>query len=190
MTSPCWVALQLKTWNGSPGPCARLLVRRASICRHAQVPTSATLRLAAGIEPSGPTSRIRQSRQTPAGARRRTSLDFLLTRPGPRARAPPIGNSAQALATTRFLRAVAPLAVVAALVLGGVLLSTPKASGANGYIYVSLPTWLGNCPGGGSVKYLQVSSFSPGEPVVHRPRLDCRRRRRRAKACQKQRPRR
>jgi hypothetical protein len=38
----------------------------------------------------------------------------------------------------------------------------PEQADAAGsvYVYVSLPTWLGNCPNGGSVRYLQVSTWS------------------------------
>jgi len=35
--------------------------------------------------------------------------------------------------------------------------AAPTASAATAWNYISLPTWLGNCPGGGSVKFLQVS---------------------------------
>ncbi|MFI5843857.1 hypothetical protein ACIA8K_29575 [Catenuloplanes sp. NPDC051500] len=40
------------------------------------------------------------------------------------------------------------------------LLAAAPASAATGSIYVSLPTWLGNCPLGGSVKYVGMSSYS------------------------------
>ena len=54
-----------------------------------------------------------------------------------------------------------PLAAAAALVmtLSSLLVAAP-ASAATGYIYVSLPTWLGNCSLGGSVKYVGMSSYS------------------------------
>ena len=61
----------------------------------------------------------------------------------------------------RLWKATASLAAVAALVLGGVLIAAPQASAANGHIYVSLPTWLGNCPRGGSVKELHVTTWTP-----------------------------
>ena len=35
--------------------------------------------------------------------------------------------------------------------------SAPAASAGTGWNYISLPTWLGNCPYGGSVKYLSVT---------------------------------
>ena len=48
------------------------------------------------------------------------------------------------------------------MVLGMATLVAPTASAASGHIYISMPTWLGNCPGGGSVRYLQVSTWSFG----------------------------
>jgi hypothetical protein len=35
---------------------------------------------------------------------------------------------------------------------------TPKQASASGYgwDYISLPTWAGNCPAGGSVKFMQI----------------------------------
>jgi hypothetical protein len=37
------------------------------------------------------------------------------------------------------------------------IIGAPTASAADGWNYISLPTWLGNCPTGGSVKQLSVS---------------------------------
>lgn len=59
-------------------------------------------------------------------------------------------------------KVVATLLTVSALGMGANLSWAQPASAAGAVsVYVSLPTWLGNCPGGGSVKYLQVSTFSP-----------------------------
>lgn len=54
-------------------------------------------------------------------------------------------------------------AVLAALTLG-IALATysaapAHAAGSTG-VYISLPTWLGNCPAGGSAKYVWASSYS------------------------------
>lgn len=37
--------------------------------------------------------------------------------------------------------------------------STPAHAAGKAWVYVSMPTWLGNCPRGGSVKYLNVSTW-------------------------------
>jgi len=37
--------------------------------------------------------------------------------------------------------------------------STPAHAAGRTWVYVSMPTWLGNCPRGGSVKYLNVSTW-------------------------------
>lgn len=48
-----------------------------------------------------------------------------------------------------------------ALLLGAaplLVFSAPAATASGyGWDWISLPTWLGNCPGGGSVKYLEVA---------------------------------
>src|SRR5258706_10351037 len=51
------------------------------------------------------------------------------------------------------------IALAAACVgVGAALVAATPAEAATTHVYISLPTWLGNCPGGGSVKYLQVST--------------------------------
>jgi hypothetical protein len=55
------------------------------------------------------------------------------------------------------------LATTAAAIMVGVtaaLVVVAPAHAAVGRVYVSLPTWLGNCPNGGSVQYLQVSTWA------------------------------
>src|SRR4051812_6582904 len=51
--------------------------------------------------------------------------------------------------SSRVVRSAVP---AAALALGAVTLAAAPASAAgNGAVYISFPTWLGNCPAGGSV---------------------------------------
>jgi hypothetical protein len=53
---------------------------------------------------------------------------------------------------SRFLRRVRGLLVVMALALGVTIVSAPAASAAPyGWVYISAPTWQGNCSAGGSV---------------------------------------
>lgn len=57
-------------------------------------------------------------------------------------------------------------AVALAVVAGAVVAATPAHAVTYGWNYISLPTWAGNCPQGGSVKYLFVSigdSWSGGD---------------------------
>lgn len=59
--------------------------------------------------------------------------------------------------TKRFGRIAA--AVAAPMALGGIaLVGSPAPAGAAGlgWDYISVPTWLGNCPGGGSVKQPEI----------------------------------
>ena len=64
-------------------------------------------------------------------------------------------------AVRKIFGMIAILTVLTLGVAGSTLLSAPSARAAGSvYVYISLPTWLGNCPSGGSVKYLQVSSWS------------------------------
>lgn len=59
--------------------------------------------------------------------------------------------------THRSARRLLVIAIAAFSVLCGSVAGAPAASAASyGWNYISLPTWLGNCPGGGSVRYLQV----------------------------------
>ena len=59
-----------------------------------------------------------------------------------------------------LIRKVAFGAAAAVCAAGVSLAVATPAHAAVGYNYVSLPTWLGNCPSGGSVKYLQVSTWA------------------------------
>jgi hypothetical protein len=59
----------------------------------------------------------------------------------------------------RLGRRLAVLAATATAV-STLLTGTPASAASTGYIYVSLPTWLGNCSLGGSVQYVGMSSFS------------------------------
>ena len=61
------------------------------------------------------------------------------------------------------MRATRRVMIALALALGlsvGLPATSASAAGTT-HVYVSLPTWLGNCPNGGSVKYLQVSTWAP-----------------------------
>lgn len=63
--------------------------------------------------------------------------------------------------------AVAATSVALSSLLGvTALMARPAAAAGYGWDYISLPTWLANCPGGGSVKYMQVmvgSTWSGGD---------------------------
>ena len=48
-------------------------------------------------------------------------------------------------------------AIAAAMAIGGLLVTSVPADAADGYVYVSVPTWLGNCPHGGSVSGVYVA---------------------------------
>lgn len=62
----------------------------------------------------------------------------------------------------RRIRQLVGAALIPLGIAGGLAGTAAPASAARAvYVYVSLPTWLGNCPGGGSVRYLQVSTWSP-----------------------------
>ena len=65
---------------------------------------------------------------------------------------------------TPVRRHVAQIAAGAMIAVAGTLAGTlpamPAHAAATGHIWVSLPTWLGNCSLGGSVKYVGMSSFS------------------------------
>ncbi|WP_157734991.1 hypothetical protein [Pseudofrankia inefficax] len=47
-------------------------------------------------------------------------------------------------------------ALFGVLAAAGAVTAAPASAASSGWDYISLPTWLGNCPGGGSVQYLQV----------------------------------
>jgi hypothetical protein len=53
----------------------------------------------------------------------------------------------------------------AVAMLGGILTvaSTPAQAASSYWIYVSMPTWLGNCPQGGSVKLPEVTAWFGGD---------------------------
>lgn len=57
------------------------------------------------------------------------------------------------------------LAIVLAPFLAAVLAVAPSGQTAPatsvGWVYVSAPTWLGNCPRGGLVRFLHVSNWGP-----------------------------
>lgn len=59
----------------------------------------------------------------------------------------------------RIKRAFRTVAAAVLMTASSLTVATP-ASAATGYIYVSLPTWLGNCSLGGNVKYVGMSSYS------------------------------
>jgi len=61
---------------------------------------------------------------------------------------------------SRVVKRILTGLVAAVVASAGVLISAGPAHAAVVYNYISLPTWLGNCPGGGSVKYLQVSTWA------------------------------
>jgi len=66
-------------------------------------------------------------------------------------------NARHVAARVRALSIRARIAVFAVIAAPFVLFIVPSASASGyGWDYISLPTWLGNCPGGGSVKYLDV----------------------------------
>lgn len=54
-------------------------------------------------------------------------------------------------------RAFAVLALILAATLGSSVLASP-AHAATAHVYISFPTWLGNCPGGGSVVAINAST--------------------------------
>ncbi|MEV4348414.1 hypothetical protein AB0J83_28505 [Actinoplanes sp. NPDC049596] len=49
---------------------------------------------------------------------------------------------------------------LAALVISVGGAATPASAAGVTYNYIVMPTWQGNCPGGGSVTYVAASSFS------------------------------
>jgi hypothetical protein len=59
----------------------------------------------------------------------------------------------------------ARLTVLAAVLAASLAVLVPTAVPASrasvGWVYISAPTWLGNCPRGGSVRYLNVSNWGP-----------------------------
>lgn len=56
----------------------------------------------------------------------------------------------------RRVRTAFTAIAAAGLVAAGLGLAAP-AQAADSWVYISLPTWLGNCPGGGSVKMVYLS---------------------------------
>jgi hypothetical protein len=63
-----------------------------------------------------------------------------------------------------FIRRTAVAISIAALTLIGVVASGPPAQASGGYwVYVSMPTWLGNCPRGGAVKKPEVTAWFGGD---------------------------
>ena len=61
----------------------------------------------------------------------------------------------------RGRRLVVMLAAVLAVVLAVAPTGQTASATSVGWVYISAPTWLGNCPRGGSVKYLNVSNWGP-----------------------------
>lgn len=53
--------------------------------------------------------------------------------------------------------AVAALAVGAASIAGIVATASDASAAGDANVYLVLPTWLNNCPGGGDVRFMQVS---------------------------------
>ncbi len=78
----------------------------------------------------------------------------------------------------RKARAATAALVVTAASMTGIVVTAPQASAAgNANVYLVLPTWLRNCPGGGSVKFMQVSVLDTwsggdyGDDIVY-PRVN------------------
>src|SRR3954454_1006579 len=60
----------------------------------------------------------------------------------------------------RARRVLASVLVPLGMALGLAGMATAASAAGPVYVYVSLPTWLGNCPGGGTVRYLDVTTWS------------------------------
>jgi hypothetical protein len=58
----------------------------------------------------------------------------------------------------RFIAAA--LAVLTLGTAGAMSMAAPASASGGVWVYVSTPTWLANCPSGGSVRYLAVSTWS------------------------------
>lgn len=75
------------------------------------------------------------------------------------------------------MRRIRNILIAAAVGIGGLLTATP-AHAATGNVWVSFPTWLGNCPSGGSVTVIQghvgnlwSTAWDAGDDLVY-PRVN------------------
>jgi hypothetical protein len=59
---------------------------------------------------------------------------------------------------TAMRRAVVTVLSILAMIGAVLVVAEPaQAAGGNGWVYISLPTWLNNCPSGGAVRYPRVA---------------------------------